>query len=274
MEILCCDSLLNALSCSAFSCLLHVQDFNQLPAIFHRLPNEAFDFLFGLRYIAIDAYKCMERSCQPRSSIESMMTSNTPKSNVSRACRCLCGSTIICLVLAGLAIFLAIRFTDSDSPGDVLPDDWEDLFDGENTFNATGPEDAPRWQNDGNGLSLQIIQALDERWMPYFERSVRQWDTGKPSVLDLFSVPVAQSSEVSSSCGPVEGSLKVCNGDYGETGWNGINELLLLDERIIIASTAKMNDYYLADASDNRKQYTMCKICSESSRIGVFIGNI
>ena len=53
--------------------------------------------------------------------------------------------------------------------------------------------------------------------------------------------------------------MKVCNGDYGDTGWRGINELILTDKNQIVSSVAKMNEYYLTSSTSALdKQYTMC----------------
>ena len=49
----------------------------------------------------------------------------------------------------------------------------------------------------------------------------------------------------------------VCNGDYGDTSFHGVNEILVYGD-FISASVAKLNEYYMASATEARKQYTMC----------------
>lgn len=51
--------------------------------------------------------------------------------------------------------------------------------------------------------------------------------------------------------------MKVCNGDYGDTRWKGINQVLI-SNGWIISSIAKMNEFYLGSASFDQRQYTMC----------------
>jgi hypothetical protein len=51
------------------------------------------------------------------------------------------------------------------------------------------------------------------------------------------------------SCTPVDGILKVCNSDYGQTGWKGINECAINGLNKIVQSVAKMNEYYLSGSS-------------------------
>jgi hypothetical protein len=49
----------------------------------------------------------------------------------------------------------------------------------------------------------------------------------------------------------------VCNGNYGNTGWAGLNTLLL-SGGTIISSNAKLNDYYMANDGDEEKLYVAC----------------
>jgi len=57
----------------------------------------------------------------------------------------------------------------------------------------------------------------------------------------------------------VTGKLKICNGDYGDTRWRGLNEVLLSPRKnTIVASTAKLNEYYLNYENDYQKLYTAC----------------
>lgn len=51
----------------------------------------------------------------------------------------------------------------------------------------------------------------------------------------------------------------IITGNYGDTGWLGINEVLKsVPDQIIQSSVAKMNEYYLNNADYNERLYTMC----------------
>lgn len=66
------------------------------------------------------------------------------------------------------------------------------------------------------------------------------------------------------SCVPKNKVMRVCNNDYGATGWKGLNEILT-QGKTIVASVAKMNEFYVGsdvktqgtDIADERR-YTMC----------------
>jgi len=179
------------------------------------------------------------------------------------------GACFCFLVLAGLAIGLAYYFTEGFTGQPSLQDIGNDIQDGindlgniwpsldhyfeEDPFNATTPEEADRWENDGNGLELKILNAMDESWWPYFDTAVSDWDNGNPDTLTLSTETVTAESE----CTQVDGVMKVCNGDYGDTQWRGLNTCLIVDG-IITSSVAQMNEFYLADANDAWHQYTAC----------------
>lgn len=170
-------------------------------------------------------------------------------------CGCCAGLLTLGIIVA-LGIFLAVYLTDAESPSDLIPDDFDpsdfdpsdfipslDEFFMEDPFNATTPEDANRWAGTRNrgGLTLELVNALEEKWFPYFDLAVAQWDSGTPDVLTLST----SMDKPDAACSPIRGKMKVCNGDYGDTRWKGINVVNLINEEII-ESSAKMNEFYLA----------------------------
>lgn len=126
----------------------------------------------------------------------------------------------------------------------------EDPFVGDNTTNV--------WATNGqDGLVLTLLNALDDTWQNEFYEAVSDWRESE--VLSLETEIV----EVDNTCTHVDGVMKVCNGNFGKTGWMGINEAMLEysskdDPGVIVASVAKMNEFYLNNADYARRQYTMC----------------
>ena len=100
---------------------------------------------------------------------------------------------------------------------------------------------------------MQVVNSLDTKWYTEFQKAVYQWDNGSPDALTL------STSEISpdSSCTHIAAKLKVCNGNYGDTSWLGINEQLI-QGGWMVASAARMNDFYLDGADESQRQYTMC----------------
>lgn len=121
----------------------------------------------------------------------------------------------------------------------------------------TTPEEADRWANTGSGLQLAILNALETKWYSYLNTALDDWQNaskfGMPEVLSLSPSVIPYEKD----CWPVDGKVKVCNGDYGVTGWEGINAAIVQD-KTIVSSAARMNEYYLSRSTAERKQYTMC----------------
>ena len=168
-------------------------------------------------------------------------TNNTFASSFTRTFCCV---LLTLTALAGLGVFLGVHFTSARTPkqfiqhpGNFIPQGWF----GDSPFDSTTPANASRWvgfTSGRGGLQLDIINALDSDWYPYFNLAVSQWDNGTPDCLTL------TTSISTPGCRSVEGKLLVCNDDFGDTQWNGINEVVLVND-LITESVAKMNEYYL-----------------------------
>jgi hypothetical protein len=162
---------------------------------------------------------------------------------------CLCvlgGAAVIYLVLSSTGNADVIPIPGFGQ-GPFLSD--SDPFDGLN------PWEVARWRNGGTGgLQLTVVNALEESWNDVFPVVVADWDNGVPDALSL-SVEAATAPDF--ECDPIEGKSKVCNGDYGDTQWKGIN-LAVLERNYIVASSSKMNEFYLKGASTAQKRYTLC----------------
>jgi len=112
------------------------------------------------------------------------------------------------------------------------------------------------WPTSGEGgLSLEVINALDDTWQTEFAAAMDDWENGNPDALTL----TITQAEVDYNCQVLEGVQKVCSANFGDTGWLGINILsTLTDSGEILESIAKMNEYYLRNAEQVERQYTMC----------------
>lgn len=170
----------------------------------------------------------------------------------------LSGTTIIFVAAASSGAFsfngggdIGSTFDPFDPMTWKLPD-WLDS----NPHGGNSPFDFNVWEQSRycRGLKLNIINNLDDKWEPYFQQSIKDWEQGDPDVLSLSVIKAAAHDP---ACEFVTGAMKVCNGDYGNTDWIGLNQVMCLDDQII-ASIALMNDYHLDRMSAEAKQSTMC----------------
>ncbi|KAI2499032.1 hypothetical protein MHU86_15479 [Fragilaria crotonensis] len=105
------------------------------------------------------------------------------------------------------------------------------------------------------GITLDVFNALDDTWQRFFAQAISDWNSGTPDALNLSTTQTTPES----SCDQVDGVMKVCNGNSGDTGWRGINELILTSANTIVSSVVKVNEFFLTNyTSDLDKQYAMC----------------
>jgi len=173
-----------------------------------------------------------------------------------------CGS-----VIAVALLFILGVFDPQNVPfiGDKLGGNgWIDPFkgdvaapDGNNGSVPIVAQDQARWSTDGQeGISLEIVNACEDKWTDFLNTAVQNWDNGFP--LDPLTLSISRAS-YDPVCEAITGKIKVCNADYGDTRWRGLNELMLNKQtNTIVSSTAKMNEFYLSTESDDQKLYTMC----------------
>jgi hypothetical protein len=139
-------------------------------------------------------------------------------------------------VIAGITVGVSMALTGSANPVDFfIPPD------------PPGASEAIRWAGATQGLRLIVENACEDFWTPYFDRSLLEWNESE--ALILTSRRVAHDFD----CSPVTGRLKVCNGNYGNTDWLGIN-IALVDrsQDVKRVSTSKLNDFHLKNDDDMR----------------------
>jgi hypothetical protein len=140
-----------------------------------------------------------------------------------------CGS-----VTAVALLFILGVFDPQNVPfvGDILGGDgWVDPFKGDVAAtggdNGTVPivaQDQARWSTDGQrGISVEIVNACEDKWTDFLNTAVQNWDNGFP--IDPLTLTVSRAS-YDPVCESITGKIKVCNADYGDTRWRGLNELM------------------------------------------------
>ena len=194
-------------------------------------------------------------------------------SNMSKQSSCL-GKLFTCVILPAIIIGggggLVYYFLSDDEnfqnaakdTGNAAKDKGQDLLDKFKNLTLFKAEDpfvdingTAAWDNEGEGLKLTVVNNLNSQWHDIFYQSVAQWDDGSPDSMTL----VIEEGQPDTECAPVDGILKVCDGDYGETDWKGINTVLIDDRNVILASAARMNEFFLPETSDvSEREYTMC----------------
>ncbi|KAL7501682.1 hypothetical protein ACHAWT_009551 [Skeletonema menzelii] len=153
--------------------------------------------------------------------------------------------------------------TKIDNIGDVLDNldgiDWGGLFrddpwKGNTTVTLWNEKYIKR--NNG-GLHLTLVNSLADSWQKEFEAAVADWSESDALTLEVEVLPVDEAWPNEKKCARQSGKQVVCDGNFGETGWVGINENEVQNGRII-SSVAKMNLFYLRNANFFHRRFTMC----------------
>ena len=112
------------------------------------------------------------------------------------------------------------------------------------------------WAHTGN-LAIMVGNNTSAKWAPYLATAETRWSTDK--YIDF--LPTAGMTSAS-SCAGVYGTIQVCSGNYGATGWSGWTTVYTSGTSIYQA-TIKLNDYYFNQAKYNNAAYFQQVICQE-----------
>lgn len=113
-----------------------------------------------------------------------------------------------------------------------------------------------RWARTAN-LAIKIGDNVSAAWDPYLAAAAQQWSAA--ALIDF--VPVAGTS-VATTCGGVYGTVQVCSGNYGATGWLGYTSVWL-GGGFINKVTIKLNDYYFSQPKYNTEAWRAQTVCHE-----------
>jgi predicted Zn-dependent protease len=114
------------------------------------------------------------------------------------------------------------------------------------------------WARTDNPFYLPIIKSVvstsQNDWQDEFDTALAEWSAS--SVLKLVQVAEELDADIRAECPMLEGGMRVCNYNYGYTGWAGVAEYSYYSDGHIAASSAKLNDYYSYSATVRR--HLMC----------------
>jgi len=164
----------------------------------------------------------------------------------------------LCQYLTPIAIILgaSVGLMFATGHGNIITDKIDELI---NTFENSELMDpfvggkAPHWPRTGKGLRITMINALTDDWWITFDLATADWMTGEPRSVEI----TAMQGEYDPDCDAPDNTVIVCNGNYGDSKWRGVNEAFT-NGREIISSSARMNEYYLRNMEKGAWQYTMC----------------
>ncbi|HEU0113158.1 MAG TPA: hypothetical protein VFQ80_00690, partial [Thermomicrobiales bacterium] len=112
------------------------------------------------------------------------------------------------------------------------------------------------WPFHHTPVRVEFGDNLSNSWERYFTKALGRWNDS-----DVVQGKSVRGSTNGADCKAKNGTVQVCNGDYGtNTGWLGLTTLNFNGDHITSA-TVKLNDSFFKQSqydSKDPKQHTMC----------------
>jgi predicted Zn-dependent protease with MMP-like domain len=120
--------------------------------------------------------------------------------------------------------------------------------------------DGGHWARGQNPFTLVVRNRLPNMWRSYVESAVVEW-TRSP-VLDLVIEDLSQ--ENNQLCSGTMGTITLCSGLYGNTGWLGLAQNVLDTSGHIVMAIVMLNEYYFNSGSFNEAPFVRAHVvCHE-----------
>lgn len=113
------------------------------------------------------------------------------------------------------------------------------------------------WKRTTAQLSIPVGDNVDANWDPYLTQAIFDWN--KSTVIDSQKVPGTTNPK---NCKAIRGTIQVCNGRYGNSGWLGIASISLSGGHIT-QGTSKLNDTYFSTPQYNTASWKALVMCQE-----------
>jgi hypothetical protein len=119
------------------------------------------------------------------------------------------------------------------------------------------------WQHTQNPLGVTLIDSTTNSptaWSTMLSGAAHDWETptnGKTSVLNTTVTTGSKDATTRQNCPPESGKVRVCNYDYGNTGWLGVAQIWIYigKGKHIAQGTVENNDYYFTGAGGSGYAY-------------------
>src|SRR3989344_399316 len=101
------------------------------------------------------------------------------------------------------------------------------------------------WFRTANPFTVNLINTVSAGWVSNLELASADWSAS--SVLDT---SITAGTTKTRNCKAIEGSVLVCDSNYGANGWLGL-ATIWLDSGHITKGTVKLNDTYFNTSSSS-----------------------
>ena len=118
------------------------------------------------------------------------------------------------------------------------------------------------WARTTNSFDLTVINSTTNDWDEYVSQAIGDWS--QSSVLNLVEDTSGSTSRKERrQCRGGDGTVRICNLAYGQTGWLGIAGISIDTNSHITTGYTKLNDTYFALSFYNQPNWKLSVTCQE-----------
>lgn len=118
------------------------------------------------------------------------------------------------------------------------------------------------WARTTSSFDLTIINSTTSDWDAYVSQAVSDWS--QSTVLNMVEDTSGSTSKrVRRKCDGGTGTVRICNLDYGNTGWLGIAGISIDNDGHITTGYTKLNDTYFSDPYYDNFEWRQSVTCQE-----------
>jgi hypothetical protein len=117
------------------------------------------------------------------------------------------------------------------------------------------------WARMENPFTLTIINSTTTDWDANVTGAVADWSAS--TVLSMAHTEGDTSSKTRRQCRGGTGTVRICNLEYGNTGWLGIAGISIDTEGHITTGYTKLNDTYFSSSPYNQGDWKQSVTCQE-----------
>lgn len=117
------------------------------------------------------------------------------------------------------------------------------------------------WARTTDDFPLPMIDSVTSAWDNHLSDAAADWSASQR--LDMVLEAGDTSSRIRRRCNASDGTVRVCNLDYGNTGWLGVAGISIDNGGHIVRGYTKLNDTYFADPFYDNFEWRQMVTCQE-----------
>lgn len=131
-----------------------------------------------------------------------------------------------------------------------------------NTVHADHSWDDYHWARTSSSFDLIIVNSTTSDWDGYVSQAVYDWSFSSAlNMVEDFSGSTSKKDR--RKCDSGDGWVRICNLEYGRTGWLGIAGISIDQDGHIFTGYTKLNDTYFAEGYYNTAEWKQSVTCQE-----------